>query len=289
VKLGLGTAQFGMAYGISNSLGTPGDDEVAAILALAAENGVEVIDTAAAYGCSEEVLGRNLRPGHSFKVVTKFPPRSMRSDAAAVSFQQTVRGSLQALGQDSVYAVLLHDADELFTDRGEMLFRRLEELREQGISLKIGVSVYRGEQLDRVTESYAVDLVQVPLNVLDQRLIASGRLAALKRAGIEVHARSVFLQGALLMEPEDLPAWFGPYRRHLERFHSLAARLGVTPLQAALGFVTGLDGVDVAVCGVACRAQLEELLQAARPMAGEIFQELALDDERLLNPSLWKA
>jgi aryl-alcohol dehydrogenase-like predicted oxidoreductase len=127
------------------------------------------------------------------------------------------------------------------------------------------------------------------VNVLDQRLIESGHLRKLKERGVEVHARSAFLQGLLLMDPESLPAFFEPVRSLLRDYRAAIRDKDLSPLQAAIGFVAGLPEVDVVVCGVNDTDQLEELCRNYRELDPVIFRKFGINDEQMLDPSQWQA
>lgn len=293
MKLGLGTVQFGLDYGISNREGQTAEREAARILSMAAENGVGLIDTAALYGNSEEVLGRTLPAGHSFKIVTKSPIYHGKSlvSADAGLLEETFRRSLVRMRQSSLYGLLIHHTDDLLAENGGLLMDRMLALKDEGLVSKIGVSVYDGEQIDRFLDRYPVDIVQVPVNVLDQRLAAGGRLKKLKRAGIEVHARSVFLQGLLLMEPQRLPPHFDRFKSHLENYHSQIRSLKISPVGAALGYLMGLEEIDVVLCGVNNHRQFRQILGEISDSSSLAldFDRFALNDPEILNPSRWKA
>jgi aryl-alcohol dehydrogenase-like predicted oxidoreductase len=150
------------------------------------------------------------------------------------------------------------------------------------------VSVYNARELDAVLDVFEPEIVQAPLNALDQRLAASGHLARLKRQGVEVHSRSVFLQGLLLMEPKALPAHFAAHRSRLAGYRDAVSATGMTPTQAALSAVLACPEVDCVIVGVCSRAQLEEVVAAAgqaRP-ADELLR-FACEDEDLIDPSRW--
>lgn len=291
MKLGLGTVQFGLNYGVSNTAGKTPEAEAERILRLAADNHIRVLDTAAGYGESEEVLGRTLPSQHPFAILTKTP--ALRVEETGDEYVERVREtfirSLARLGQKKLYGVLAHHAEDLLSAQGEALMQALLEFRRQGLVEKVGVSVYNASQIDAILARHPVDLVQLPASVLDQRLIASGHLTKLKRAGIEVHARSVFLQGLLLMSPDALPAYFSTIRDHLAGYRAYLEGLGLTPLGAALGFVLGLPEVDHVILGVNSAAQLQEILAVqmahvdARSMA-----RFALTDPAMLDPSRWR-
>ncbi len=288
MKIGLGTVQFGLDYGVSNKGGKTPLEEVKRIIETAAQNGIRVIDTAALYGTSEDSLGMALPTGHAFDIVTKtikFNKLTIGDDDAA-SLESAFARSLSRLKAPSVYGLLIHDADDLFKEGGERLFEKMVEMKEAGLVRKIGASVYTAEQIDRLLSGPTIDLVQLPVNVLDQRLIRSGHLARLKSAGIEVHGRSAFLQGLLLMDPDGLAPFFEPVKEHLRLYHGFLKQEQISPVHGAIGFVTGLDEIDTVVCGVETSDQLLDILKA-RPLPGAGFEAFAISDERMLNPAKW--
>lgn len=290
MKLGLGTVQFGLDYGVSNSAGMTPEAEVARILGLAAGQGVRILDTATGYGNSEEVLGRTLPTQHRFAIVTKTPAQRAdeTGDAYIARVGASFRRSLSKLGQEKLYGVLVHRAEDLLSVQGERLMAVLLELKQQGLVEKVGVSVYNAAQIDAVMARHSVEVVQLPVSVLDQRLIASGHLTALKRAGVEIHSRSAFLQGLLLIPPENLPAYFSPIRNHFSCYRDYLESLGLTPLQAALGFVLGLPELDHVILGVNTAAQLQEVLAArAAQVDAYAMTQFALTDSAMLDPSRW--
>lgn len=287
MRLGIGTAQFGMDYGVSNTGGKTLPDEVDRILRIAAEAGVRDLDTAAVYGESETVLGERLPVGHGFRIVTKTSPDYYPAGRECASMEQALDASLARLRQNKVYGLLVHRAPDLLGEEGESRYEKLSALKEDGKVEKIGVSVYSGEEIDALTERFRLDLIQVPISVLDQRLLASGRLARLVAAGIEVHARSVFLQGLLLMPLERIPAYFEPIKPLLTRYHRTVREQGFSLLEAALGFVKRLTEVNVLVVGASTARQLQACISAyryAKPFDGASF---ACFDPEMVNPSRW--
>lgn len=283
MRLGLGTVQFGLDYGVSNAAGRTPEDEVAHILGLAASSGIEVIDTAAAYGESEAVLGRALCGANArFKIVTKLASGVAGPDEAEAS----LRTSLDRLGVPSVAGLLVHRPADLLGPDGSALWERMASLRDAGLVGRIGASVYSGSETDVLMEHFPLELVQAPANAFDQRLLASGHLARLRSAGVEVHLRSAFLQGLLLMEPEGVPERFEQWRAKLRAYHEWVRERGWTPLRAALGFALGLPG-DVVIVGVNSAAQLEGIVAVAAPLPLEEFAQWASDEAGFVDPSAW--
>jgi aryl-alcohol dehydrogenase-like predicted oxidoreductase len=291
-KIGLGTVQFGLDYGLTNPNCRVPTAEVERILGRAATLGIKVLDTAALYGVSEETLGRILGPEHPFHIVTKTDKAEgdRITDADTDNVVRTFDRSLTRLGQEAVFGLLVHDADDLLKPGGRRLIDALGQLKSERRVSKIGVSVYTGDQLDGVLEVFTPDLVQLPVNVLDQRLISGGQLERLHRLGVEVHARSVLLQGLLLTEPQSLDRYFDPVRSHLEDYWDGITQIGATPLEGALQFALGQPQIDTVVVGVCSRHELEEIRRASlHPGMPSIdFRRWAVDDPHYVNPSLWR-
>ena len=292
MQLGLGTVQFGSDYGVSNPGGRTPPDEVARILAFAEHEGIGLLDTAALYGDSEAVLGAALRRGHPFRIVSK----TIKFDAERISatnvsdLRAGFEDSLHRLRQNRLYGLLVHSVADLLRPGGDLLWAALNELKRERLVEKIGVSVYTGRDIESVLARFRPDLVQLPLNVLDQRLLAGGQLARLKAKDIEVHARSIFLQGLLLMEDAPVPSALARFRPRLERVWQACRRAAVSPLALSLAFVKSVAAVDAAIVGVAAAAQLAQIVTALRSTIGIAdFTAFACDEEQLLNPSLWNA
>lgn len=294
MRIGLGTVQFGLPYGISNRRGKISAGEARAILASAAANGVDLIDTAAAYGDSETTIRDALPAAHSFRIVTKLP--SLQWTPHGTDAPSEVRGALQRslrnLGQRRVYGSLVHDVRDLLTADGRALVETLHRLKQEGLVEKVGVSVYTSADIDRVLEFFVPDIVQVPVSIFDQRLLASGHLAELKRRDVEIHARSVFLQGLLLMDADAAPAFCAPVADRFQQYGRFLEEAGLTRLQAALAFIGQLDEVDTALVGVSCLRDLEDIFHAIRDNAGDRVRipdatRWSIADERIVNPQQW--
>lgn len=179
-KIGLGTVQWGLPYGIANQHGITPPDAVTKLLTEAHNHGIEVLDTASLYGKSETVLGENNLDG--FKVITKTPsyscPRITTAEIDLLS--ETFYRSLNLLSVKKIYGLLIHHADNLLIPDGEKLIAQMVNLKKEGLIQKIGVSVYDSSQVDSVLKVFNPDLVQLPLNVFDQRMLESGHLELLK-------------------------------------------------------------------------------------------------------------
>jgi aryl-alcohol dehydrogenase-like predicted oxidoreductase len=290
-RLGLGTVQFGLDYGVSNRGGRPSEREAAAILAHAAAAGIGVIDTAPAYGEAETLTGRYLPRGHGLRIVTKTPALADVAIDARYGRQvlDSLAASLDRLKVSAVHGFLVHRSDDLAKAGWQHLVDAMLEARSRGWTSHIGASVYNADQLGLVESRFRPQLIQLPLNVLDRRAMTSGMLARLKAAGIEIHARSVFLQGLLLMEPEELPEFFAPVRQAIVRFRGQWQQRGLSALGGCLAFALRQPEIDAVLVGVNRMKEFEQIEAAINALPGgdidiDIEQPV---DPAYLDPSRW--
>lgn len=283
-KLALGAAQFGVDYGVASIQGKVETEEVKRIFAVARSADVDTLDTAIAYGDSEQVIGQ--MGSQPWNIVTKIPPVPFGCNVASWVREQ-LAGSLARLGAKQVYGLLLHRPGQLLEDIGPELYGALKAVQSEGLVKKIGISIYRPATLETILAQYAVDLVQAPLNILDRSLVESGWAKRLSDAGVEVHVRSVFLQGLLLMPASQRPAKFAPWTDIWAEWDRWLAQTGLTPLQACLRYVCGLDSIDRVVVGVDSAAQLDEVLSASKGILDSLPAFKPLQDDRLIDPARW--
>ncbi len=286
MKIALGTVQFGMPYGIANQKGKVGPDEIARILAFVREAGISMLDTAITYGDSEARLGR--AGVADLRVITKLPAVP-EGETVTPWIRAQVQSSLSRLGVCSVYGLLLHRPEQLAGVQGAAVAEALTALKTEGLIQKVGVSIYAPDELEYVMRACSVDLVQAPFNVFDRRMQRSGWMARLQMLGVELHIRSVFLQGLLLIPPERRPRKFDCWAPLWKRWDDWLVATDQTPLEAALRFVLAQSGVAKAVVGVDGLAQLKEIVAASMGSAFGAPDDLASEDLDLINPARWSA
>jgi aryl-alcohol dehydrogenase-like predicted oxidoreductase len=289
-RLILGTAQFGMPYGVTNRHGQVSAYEVNAILIHARDAGVTMIDTAAGYGTSEETLGFCLPDLPSLKVITKIP--SVISETVAATDTQRIRDSisrsLDRLRRDKVHGLLTHHGADLLKPGGERIVELLESLKQEGTTACLGVSVYDADEIDRILKMMRPDIVQLPVNLFDQRLVQSGHIAMLREAGIEIHGRSTFLQGILLTKASELPEYFRHFVGQFALYERFIDEHKLPRLVACLGFMIEQSGVDRVIVGVTTRKELAEILAVLRrQFALPPMNKLACSDASLVDPRRW--
>lgn len=282
-RLALGTAQFGLPYGIANQSGQVTGPAAKIMLQLAAAKGIDTLDTAIAYGESESCLGRVGTQG--FKLVTKLP--ALPDGHSDGWVREQVMASLGRLGVQSVYGLLLHRPDQLLKTGGKALFQVMQDLKEAGLVQKVGISIYAPGELDALIPQYRFDLVQAPFNLVDRRLFDSGWMQRLKEEGVEIHTRSAFLQGLLLMPRAAIPAKFSPWDALWDKWHDWLASHSLSAVHACLAYPLSFPEIDRVVVGADGEKQLRQIINAAGAPASDALPDLRCDDENLINPAYW--
>jgi len=276
-----------MPYGIAGTGAAPEAPAAAAVVRRARAAGMDMLDTAIAYGASESVLGGI--GVDSWRVVTKLPAVPAGCDEVEHWVEESVRGSLERLRIPRLHGLLLHRSADLFHEQGARLHAALLALKARGIVRKIGVSIYEPRELSEALSRFDLDLVQAPFNVFDRRLKTSGWLARLHGRGVEVHARSAFLQGLLLMPAERRPPRFARWSSLWVAWHAWLQERGVDSLRACLGFALAHEEIDRVIVGVDHVQQLTEILDASRGPPVVPPENLSSEDLDLINPTRWKA
>ena len=286
-KLALGTVQFGTDYGINSGIKVD-PNEVTNIINCARNNDISLLDTAQLYGSSEKVLGDvNTQ---DFDIVTK----SRGFDQEAITEKEAMfvindlHKSLKLLKQKSLYAFLVHHGEDLLKPGGEMIFNQLQTLKKQGLVNKIGISAYIDNQLIEIIDRFDIDIIQLPMNILDSRLINNGLLNKIYAKGIEIHTRSVFLQGLLLMDLDKRPKYFERWSSLWKFWNEWLADNKLSPLEASIRYMISKPEISRVLVGVDNKDQLQSIINAVDGNLPPIPKELSTNDPDLLNPGNWK-
>lgn len=289
MKLALGTVQFGLNYGVSNDKGQVSSDEISRILSTAKQHQITLLDSAAAYGDSETAIGKSPL-NKAFEIVTKIP--ALQGEKPYLVEQVTQ--SLTNLQRKSVDTLLLHDAaDLIFAEHKNQTYNQLNQLKSQQLVKKIGISVYHPKQIIKATKHFNIDVVQLPINCLDQRFSQPSIIDNINTHQIEVHARSIFLQGLLLMEQNEMPAYFNAFWPQLSKLAEAAKKLNCDKLTLALSYVLTKSFIDKILVGCCSEQQLCEILTAyekaqALSLEESFYTPLSTSEQKLINPSLWE-
>ncbi|KPV91360.1 Aldo/keto reductase family protein [Pseudoalteromonas sp. P1-30] len=279
MKLALGTVQFGLDYGISNSKGVVSNKTASRLLEQAELMSINILDTAAMYGKSEEVLGQ--LTNKRFKIVTKLAIDT----GSIINVSQSLKESLSKLQRPSIYGLLLHNADVLKSSLADEITFQLAELKAQELVQKIGMSLYFPEQI-KLFEILKPDIIQIPLNVLDQRFLQDGLLTKMKEQGIEIHVRSAFLQGLLLMSPKSRSDYFSQFNE-LNAFDKFVNSVSYSRLEICLDFLKSIDEIDRVVVGCCSASELAQINKAWHTKVNVSYRQLACTNNSLIIPSNW--
>ena len=288
-KICLGTVQLGMHYGINNALGRqPTGNESFQLLQTAIDSGIKFFDTASVYGNAESVLSAFGINRFNVNVISKLRP-NLPADQSLVLNE--IQSSLERLGLQALNGYLLHHADDFY--RSEIL-RALKLAKDKGLTQNIGVSIYEPDDALNAVRDPDIDYIQIPYNVLDQRLDQTDFFELAKKNKVTVFARSAFLQGLLLIEKNNLPPNLSDAWQHIERFRHIAREHGFEPSEAALLYSYCHPGIDYVLFGVDTVEQLKNNLsildRAERFQAchDELYGTFQAVDRKIIVPSLWK-
>ncbi len=286
-KIALGTAQFGLDYGINSVSGQLQFTEVQDILSYAYCQDIDLLDTAPLYGNSEQVLGN--AKVQDYRIVTKTRDFNcfIVGDQEVKILVDDFKQSLINLKQNSVYGVLFHNANNLLQVGSDKIFNQLNVFKKEGLIKKIGVSVYSYKQLQLILDNFDIDLVQLPFNIIDRRLIDNSLFEILKSKGVEIHVRSVFLQGLLLMDKRNRPNKFSQWRDLWKLWHEWLHDNNITALEATVRYVVSMSEITKVLVGIDSKSQLEEIVLASTGGLPDIPKELFTNDVNLLNPVNW--
>ena len=286
-KLALGTVQFGLNYGISSNNGLVNINQTKLILSKAFKANINTLDTAAVYGESESILGEI--GIDNFNLITKLPPLPDNQADIRKWAIDNISSSMKKLNISSLYALLLHNSVDILGERGKVLNEVLLEYKYKGTIEKIGASIYNTEELDDIENSgIDFDIIQAPFNVFDRRLELSGWLSRLGNSDTEVHIRSVFLQGLLLLSSEARPKYFNKWERHFNLWDDWLEDNDISSLEACLNFVKSYSNVDKIIVGVTNVKQLSEIISIFEDNDNKITPEsLIINDQLLINPTNW--
>ena len=284
-KLGLGTAQFGLDGG-APIRGRAPQIEVRDMLGLAAKAGLSLLDTGAASAHGEAVVGAVMPRPAPFGVILKAP----RGDRGPVYIDTEIRAGLSRLCLTRADAVVVQSAGDLFSAWGPHLWDQLKALRDDGLVARVGLSAYASDDPVGLARRFKPDLIQVPASLLDQRLLIDGSLATVRALGVEVHLRSIFLNGLLFLPPDRVPNQLKGAAARLSRARRMIAEGRSDPLQAALGFALSRPEANAVIIGAATVGELSAALAAAASPPPDLdWDDMALDEPEALDPPRWRA
>jgi aryl-alcohol dehydrogenase-like predicted oxidoreductase len=286
-KLILGSANFGLDYGVTNKNGMMDELQVSKILEIADNSEIQFIDTAQGYGNSETKIG-DIDRSQKFKIITKLSI-DPASDYKPGTVENQVKESCRNLHRSNLNSIMLHNPDVLLGPHSSVIMKELISLKDLGVVNNIGLSIYGPEILSKLKDLKNFDIIQVPFNVFDQQIATSGWSDRLKDDGIQIHSRSVFLQGLLLLEYNQIPQYFlNNWPDLFLQWHDFLLDSELDALTAALHLVLRQKWIDNIVIGVDSATHLCEIIKVENK---QIFQDIPFfncNDSKLINPTYWQ-
>lgn len=284
-KIVLGTAQFGMPYGVANKAGVVPFNEAEKILDAAFLSGVRILDTAVSYGDSEKVLGEI--GINRWIIISKLPSVPNSCNDVTGWVRRQVEDSLTRLKVEKLHGFLLHNTSDLMGPHALNIVQALNKLKNDGLVDKIGVSVYKPSEIEKSKLILRLDIVQAPLNLIDQRLVRSGILPKLVLDDTEVYIRSIFLQGLLLMDPLSRPPYFLKWKSLWEKWDRWIKKSGANAIDVCLAYCQNQSNIGKIVLGVDSVLQLKGILESLSRPVENIPDFMYLDDPMLIEPFNW--
>ncbi|MDF3820177.1 aldo/keto reductase [Leptospira sp. 96542] len=287
-NLTLGTVQFGLNYGVSNKSGKVTQAEAESILDFAYLNGITELDTAVAYGDSETVLG-GLANGR-FLISTKLPKLSSDNLSNIRDWTKSqIESSLEKLKVNQIDTLFLHDVSILYSPVASELYEVVENFKTKGHIKKFGLSIYSYHELDKIPVEFKYNRIQCPINVFDLSLKVSGWMEKLREMEVEIQARSIFLQGVLLMEKNSRPTYFSKWKDLFQKWDDFLNKNQISPAFACILFIKSLEEVSNVVFGVETQVQLKEILSLFKETRDLKFSSnFESSDENLIYPYRWQ-
>jgi len=278
-KLGLATSQFGLDQP-PGPRGKPREAEARDILSIAGRSGMSVVEVVRGSATADTLLRGALPQPNPFRMTLT----AVRPDRGPELVEAELRAQMLRLGVERVDTIVAPSATDLFSPLGPQLWDRLKALKDEGLCQKIGVPVYASDDPVGVARRFKPDVMQAPASLLDQRLLLDGTLATIAEMGIEVHLRSIFLNGVLFLPPDRAPSHLKAAAGRISRARRLIAEGKSDPLQAALGFALTRPEASHVLVGVTSAAEMSAVVAAAMSPPPDLdWDEMAIDDPEALS------
>ncbi|MDC0369944.1 aldo/keto reductase [Pelagibacteraceae bacterium] len=282
-KLIIGTANFGSNYGVNYRKQNLNYKKISEIIKIIKINKINYIDTARSYKNTEQLLGKfDLK---NFNVITKIKNIEPKFESFEYVKDQLLK-SLQCMKINKIYGLLIHNPKELKNKSGFKIYKSLKILKKRGLVKKIGYSINSPSDLDNLYKKFKPDLIQFPLNVFDQRILETGWLKKLQKDKVEIHVRSIFLQGILLKQKKDLPKKFLKFKKEFYNWYNWLRINKLNNLEGCLNFIFQIPNIKI-IFGIDNIDQLNKIIKFKKKRDFN-FLGLKSNKKNLITPSRWK-
>ncbi len=280
----IGTAQFGEKYSVSSNRAVS-SVEANKIIKTAYKNKINHLDTAVNYFKAYNIL-KSINVSN-WNIITKFPNLKLMKNSQN-QYHVYAENILKDFKIDKIKCVHFHNINQLFSKNGDQSFRMLKDLKEKKVISQIGASVYFPEDVDRLVKNYDFDVIQCPINIFDREFINKKIFQKLKKRNIQVHVRSIFLQGLLLMEIHKLPNYFKKWYNFFGKWQKYLIENKISAIEACVFFIKNQKDIDKVIIGVDSVIHLNQILKAFKSKRKVNDFNIMINDRNLLKPSLWQ-
>ena len=284
-KYTVGTANFGNKYGIKNKEKKLSLSNSKKILLLANQNKIKNIDTAIAYGNSQNYIGKLY--AKKYKVSTKLEKIPLNLKNLEIWFNENINNSLKFLNIKKIDTLILHYPKDLLGKNGKSLYKLIQSLKNKKIINKFGISLYNINEIYEYSSKYKIDVVQIPFNIIDRRILNNNTINYLNNKKIEIHIRSIFMQGLLLMKNKDRPKKFMKWKSIWKNYENWIKKSKLNKLEACLGYALSFPQFDKIIIGCDNVNQLAEILKIKKSVVNPP-RNISTNDKKLINPFNWK-
>ena len=285
MKIALGTANFGQKYGLAGKI-IKSDKKIKKIIQFANNSKIKLIDTSNNYGSSETLLGNNNLK--NFKIITKLKisnDEKKSNNLENIVFNK-VEESLLKLNIKKLYAILLHESNDLKSNKRHKLIKVLKKLKKRNLVSKIGISIYNPKELNFIWPFWKPDIVQCPFNILDRRIYESGWLKKLKKNKTEIHVRSIFLQGLLLKNEKSMPRKFKKWKNIFKKWNNYCKKENISKIQGCINFIKSFKKISFVIIGFENIKQVKNIISYFENDR-KSYTTIACNDIKLIDPRLW--
>ena len=288
-KLILGTVQFGLDYGINNSSGKLSKKSIFKILNYAYQNKIQILDTAESYGDSQKIIGEFIKnnPDKKFKIITKL---SASKDLKSIRIEDEIEKNCKILGIDKLYGYMIHNISTL--ENNSSVYNKLLILKNKNKIEKIGISIYSNNEIENIIENFpGFDFIQIPFNLLDNELKRKTFILLAKQNGMEIHVRSVFLQGLFFKNINKFSRYLNPLIKYIDELNSISKFMNLDISGLALKYPLSKNYIDNVLIGVDSLDQLKINLNNSsliEQFSFDKIDKINVLEESLLHPKNWK-
>ena len=283
-KISIGTANFQKKYGFYKNSRIR-DYELKKIISNLKQKKIKDIDTAISYKNVDDLLGRSKIK--SLRIYSKIPklPKDCKNIKNWVDDQ--VSKSKKKLKIKKFEGFYFHNPSDLLSKQGAELYENLKRLKKNGMVKKIGISIYEFSMFEKINKNFRIDMIQIPLNILDRRINLKKISKIAKKEKIELHVRSIFLQGILLKEKNQIPSYFNKWSKTLSKWNKWCLDNKLSKLQACINFIFNNEIADKIIIGIRNSKEFEEIIKCVERKSKKYPKNIFSKDLGLIDPRRW--